>query len=76
MKVRESIKVFSVQMERVMQEHDEDQGDSWKKEDIRFLLERAEEELKEARVAFDDCDPIKVCLEVIDMANFFHHSFV
>ncbi len=69
--MRESVKKFAVQMENVLKKYDDERGETgWIEESIQFLINRANEELKEMQIAFEDCDPIKLNREAIDTANF------
>jgi hypothetical protein len=69
--MRTEVAVFAEAMECKLATHDEGRGErGWSGRSIRFLLNRIEEESNELLEAFDDCDPIRVAAEAVDLANF------
>jgi hypothetical protein len=45
--LREEIKEFAEEMERIMKENDEDKGDSWRDCSVEFLINKLWEEIEE-----------------------------
>ena len=45
--MRDEIKLFAEEMEKIMKEHDSKKGDSWKTCDIDFLVDKLGTEIKE-----------------------------
>jgi len=74
--MREPIKWFANQMEQSLQKHDEERGsDGWLNEDVSWLFERLEQEVKELSAliykynhSFLEVAPI--IKECSDVANF------
>ena len=65
-KMREEIKEFAEEMERVMKEHDRYKKDSWKTCNLGYLEKKLVEEYKEWK---DGTVLLPAKVEVIDVAN-------
>lgn len=66
--LRPEVLAFAHEMERKLRRHDEKRGDSWRAEDVAWLLSRIGEELSELRLAVAaDSDIVS---EAADVANF------
>ena len=63
--MREEIRKFAEEMERIMSENDAKKGDSWKRCDVRFLDDRLKEEFSE----WDNTNKAGN-KELVDIANF------
>jgi hypothetical protein len=71
--MRGAIVHFANKMEMKLRQYDDDKGtNGWNKDtcSIAYLFDRMTQELREARVALDDCDPVELGKECIDIANF------
>lgn len=71
--MRESVQIFAEDMERVLQENDEDKGqEGWLSGScsVRFLLHALKEEVEELEEALTECVPGAVGKECLDVANF------
>ena len=71
----QAIGLFQVEMNRVIDEHEEKKGDSWKICDIEFLIEKLDEEYTEFK---KERRPFEKARELIDVANvcaFLYHRF-
>ena len=68
--MREEIRIFAEQMEKVMSEHDKEKEDSWKTMDIYDLMDMliTKSEEVEDEISWDYSKRLKD--EVIDLANF------
>jgi len=68
--MREEIRIFAEQMEKVISEHDKEKGDSWKTMDINNLMEKLIEEAEEVEeeIRWDYSKRLKD--ELVDLANF------
>ena len=68
--MREEIRIFAEQMEKVMSEHDKEKGGSWKTMDITNLMDMLVEESEEVEeeISWDYSKRLKD--EVVDLANF------
>ena len=68
--MREEIRIFAEQMEKVMSEHDKEKGDSWKTMNITNLMDMLVEESEEVEeeISWDYSKRLKD--EVVDLANF------
>lgn len=62
MTIRKEIMEFAEEMERVMAEHDNGKGDSWKRIPLSQLDDKLNEEIEEARIDGDK-------REFVDVAN-------
>ena len=67
MEVRKEIKEFAEEMERVMQEHDAEKGDSWKKRPSYFLIKVLLGKVEEFHYTESN---YKAREEVVDIANY------
>ena len=74
--MRPELKRFADAMESTLAAHDDERGNGWRGESIKWLLGRLKAELNELEKAFDNCDPKGVRDECLDVANFamFIHS--
>lgn len=67
-KIRPEILFFAEHMERVMQKHDFDKGDSWKECTNDFLFEKISEEFTEIDIPHQNKRPVSLD-EFVDLAN-------
>lgn len=78
LKIRSDITEFSAAMEFEMSENDDERGDSWKEEDLDFMIGRIHEEVREINresdnLDFDEMDKkqlASVMREAADAGNF------
>ena len=71
--MRDAVKQFAVAMEDKLQAKDDERGvDGWLYPpcDIHYLIVRLEDEVRELKAAFEDCDPGMVKQETVDIGNF------
>lgn len=71
--MRQELKIFAGLMEQTLVKHDDQKGEKgWLGHDcsVEFLVECLDEEVKEMRRAYSECDPYNMSEECIDIANF------
>jgi len=71
--LRKPLSDFAIVMEAKLRLKDDERGPNGWREDncsVDFLLARLEIEFREAKMAFDDCDPVNLAKECVDVANF------
>lgn len=69
-KLRPEVESFAAAIEAKLQLHDEDRGETWKDDTIRGLFVRLEDEIREARDAYEDCDSEALASELVDVGAF------
>ena len=71
--MRKAVEIFAEKMEEKLATKDDARGeDGWLNHatTVKFLLNRLEEEVLEAKEKFDECAPAKLSAECVDIAKF------
>ena len=71
--MRRAVQQFAADMEAKLKTKDEDRGDNeWLNSHttINMLLACLDNEFREARNAYEECNPIELAGECVDVANF------
>ncbi len=71
--MREHVNEFAMAMESKLKKHDDERGKAgWLNDEtnIRYLVDCLNQEVFEAKAAFNDCNPEFLATECVDIANF------